>query len=124
MKFGVNTLVENNVSGFKNISLTHLKQPPNLKRILTNILFTNKIVGVFICSDSRCLCCQQLLLETSYAFENVGKQFFFKKEMMPDSRNLIYVVICPSTLVKPELSTTNSEGQGQDIQGTYSTAST
>ena len=124
MKFGVNTLVENNVSGFKNISLTHLKQPPNLKRILMNILFTNKIVGVFKCSDSRCLCCQQLLLETSYAFENVGKQFFFKKEMMPDSRNLIYVVICPSTLVKPELSTTNSEGQGQVIQGTYSTAST
>ena len=124
MKFGANTLVENNVNGFKNIRLTHVKQPPNLKRILTNILFTNKIVGVFKCSDSRCLCCQQLLLETSHAFENVGKQFFFKKEMMRGSRNLIYVVICPSTLVKPELATTNSEGQGQDIQGTYSTAST
>ena len=59
---GVNTLVENNVNDLKNIRLIHAKgQPPNLKRILTNSLFANKIAGVFKCSDSRCLCCKQHL---------------------------------------------------------------
>ena len=92
IKSGVNTLVENNVNGFKNIRLIHGKrQPPNLKRILTNSLFTNKTAGLFKCSDS---CCQQLLLEISYTFKNVGKQFFLKTKMTCDSRNLIYVVIC------------------------------
>ena len=38
IKSGVNTLVENNINGFKNIRLIHAKrQPPNLKRILVNI---------------------------------------------------------------------------------------
>ena len=95
MKSGVNTLVENNVNGFKNIRLIHAeRQPPNLKRILTNSLFTNKTAGIFQCSDSRCLCCQQLLLEISYMFTDVGKQLFLKKKMTCDSRNLIYLVIC------------------------------
>ena len=59
VKSGVNTLVENNVNPFKNIRLIHAKrQPSNLKRILTNPLFTNKTARVFICSDSRRLCCQ------------------------------------------------------------------
>ena len=97
IKSGVNTLVENNINGFKNIRLIHAKrQPPNLKRILTNSLFKNKTAGVFKCSDSRCLCCQHLLLGISYTFKNVGKQFFLKTKMTCDSRNLIYVVICPT----------------------------
>ena len=97
VKSGVNTLVENNVNGFKNIMLIHAKrQPPNLKRILTNSLFTNKTAGVFKCSGSRCLSCQQLLLGILYTFKNVGKQFFLKTKMTHDSRNLIYVVICPT----------------------------
>ena len=95
VKSGLNMLVENNVNGFKNIRLIHAKrQPPNLKGILTNFLFTNKTAGVFKCSDSRCSCCQQLLLGISYTFKNVGKQFFLKKKMTCGSRNLIYVVIC------------------------------
>ena len=49
IKSGVNTLVENNVNDFKKIRLILAKrQPPNLKRILTNSLFTNKITGVFM----------------------------------------------------------------------------
>ena len=61
VKSAVNTLVENNVNGFKNIMLIHGKrQSPNLKRILTNSLFTNKTTDVFKCLDRRCLCCQQL----------------------------------------------------------------
>ena len=97
IKSGVNTLVENNVIGFKKIRLIHTKrQPPNLKRNLTNSLFTNKIAGVFKCSDSRCLCCQQHLLEISYTFKDVGKQFFLKMKMTCASRNLIYVFICPT----------------------------
>ena len=39
VKSAVNTLVENNVNGFKNIMLIHAKrQPPNLKRILNKFL--------------------------------------------------------------------------------------
>ena len=95
VKSGVNTLVENHVNGFKNIRLIHAKrQTPNLKKIWTNCLFTNKTAGVFKCSDSRCLCCQQLLLAITYTFKIVGKQFFLKRKMTCDSRNLIYVVIC------------------------------
>ena len=97
IKSGVNKLVENNVNGFKIIRLIHAKrQPPNLKRIFTNSLFTNVTAGVFKCSDSRCLRCQQLLLEISYTFKSVGKQFFLKTKMTCHSRNFIYVVICPT----------------------------
>ena len=97
IKSGVNTLVGNNVNGFKNIKLIHAKrQPPNLKRILTNSLFTNKTAAIFKCSDSRCLCCQQLLLEILYTFKNVGKQFFLKTKIICGSGNLIYLVICPT----------------------------
>ena len=56
VKSGVNTLVENNVNVFKNIKLIHAKrQPPNLKRILKNFLFTNNTTGLFKYSGSRCL---------------------------------------------------------------------
>ena len=107
VKSGVNTLVENNVNGFKNINLIHAKRrPPNLKRILTNSLFTNQTAGVFKCSDSSCQCCQQLLLESSYTFKNIGDQFFLKTKMTCGSRNLVYVVVCP-TLAKPELAITS-----------------
>ena len=69
VKSGVNALVENNINGYRNIRLIHAKrQPPNLKRILTYSLFTDKTVGVFKCLDTRCLCCQQLLLEISHMF--------------------------------------------------------
>ena len=77
VKSSVNTLVENNVNGFKNIRLIHVKrQPLNLKRILTNSLFTNKTAGVFKCSDSRCLCCQQLLLGISYTLKTLVNDSF------------------------------------------------
>ena len=70
-KSGVNAVVENNVNGFKKIRLIHGKQqPPNIKRVLTNSLFTNKAAGVFKSSDRRCLSCQQLLLGISYTFKN------------------------------------------------------
>ena len=59
------------------------------KKKKTNSLYTNKTTGIFNCSDSRCLCCQQLLLEISYTFKSVGKQFFLKMKMTCDSRNLI-----------------------------------
>ena len=79
VKSGVNTPAENNINGFKNIRLIQAKrQPPNLQRIFTNSLFTNKTAGIFKCS------------------ENVGKQFFLKTKMTCDSRNLIYIVICPT----------------------------
>ena len=74
VRSGVNTLVENNVNGFKNSRVI-------LKEILTSFLFTNKTAGVFKCSHSRCPCCQQILLETSYTFKNVGKQFFLKTKV-------------------------------------------
>ena len=77
--------------------LIHAKpQSPNLKRILANSLSTNQAASVFKCSDNSCQCCQQLLLESSYAFKNIGDQFFFKTKMTCGSRNLIYMVICPT----------------------------
>ena len=97
VKSGVNTLIENNVNGFKDIKLIHAKrQPPNLKRLLTQSLFTSQTSGVFQCSDNRCNCCQHLLLKDSYTFKNSDKQFSLKCKMTCDSRNLIYVVICPT----------------------------
>ena len=94
VKFGANAVVENNDNGFKNIKLIHARQQPlNLKRILANSLFTNKTAGVFKSSGSRCLCYKQLL-EISYTFKNIGKQFFLKTKMTCDSRNLVHVVIC------------------------------
>ena len=109
VKSGVNTLIENNVNDFKSIRLVYAKRhPPNLKRILANSLFTNKIAGAFKCSDSRCLCCHQLLLEISFTFKDVGKQFFLKTKMTCERRNLVYIVICP-TLVNPEQAISNSE---------------
>ena len=48
VKSVANTQVENNVNSFKNITLSHAKrQPPNLKRILANSLFTNETASVF-----------------------------------------------------------------------------
>ena len=114
VKSGVNTLVENNVNGFKKIKLIHAKrQPPNLKRIIRNSLFTDKTADVFKCSNSRCLCCQQLLLRISYTFKNIGKQFFLKMRMTCDSRNLITYSFVQNVkknkLVKPELEIPNSK---------------
>ena len=108
VKSGINTLVENSVNGFKSIKLIVAKrQPPKLKIVLTNSLFTNQRADVFKCSDSSCQCCQQLLLESSYTFKNIGDQFFLKTKMTCGSRNLIYVVICP-TLAKLKLEIINS----------------
>ena len=52
-------------------------------------------LNVCICSNSRCLFCQELLLEISYTFENVGKQFLLKMKMTCDNTKLIYIVNCP-----------------------------
>ena len=48
------------------------------------------------CNDSRCECCNYLLLTNKYTFKNVQKTFFLKSEMSCDSSNLIYVIICSS----------------------------
>ena len=81
LKSGVNTLVKNNVNCFKNIKLIHAKlHPPNLKRTFTITSLISKTAVVFKCSDSRCLCCQQLLLESFYSFKNVHKKTLFKNE--------------------------------------------
>ena len=99
-KSGVNALVKNNLNKFKNIRSIHAKrQPSNLKRILTNSLFTNKTAGICKCSDITCLCCLQFLLEISYTFKNAGKQLSLKTKMTCDSRNLIYIIICHLSFV-------------------------
>ena len=92
VKSVVNALVENNVNGFKSIKLIHAKwQLPIVKRILINSLFTNQTVDLFKCSDSRCQCCQQILLEKFLYI----KKFLLKTKMTCDSRNFICIVICP-----------------------------
>ena len=42
------------------------------------------------------------MLEISYTYKNAGKQFFLKTKMICDSRNLIYVVICPTYIGETE----------------------
>ena len=86
-----------NVNDFKNIRLIHAKrQHPNLKRILTNSLFANKTAGVFKCSDSKCLSCQQFYWKSRILLKNIGKQLFLKTKTTCHSRNLIYIFICPT----------------------------
>ena len=67
-------------------------QNNSLQRLIYKQLPYLQTAGVFKCSESRCLCCQQLFLEISYTFENFGKQFFLKMKMTCDRRNLMYVI--------------------------------
>ena len=91
----VEVLKRNNVPGFESVKLTNSKrQPPDLKKLLTKVEFSNKKVAFKKCQDSRCECCKSLLLSKKYTFENVNKTFALKTPMSCNSFNVIYVVIC------------------------------
>ena len=99
IKNAVQTLKENNVVGFRDINVIHgRRQPPNLKRILTTAEFSfkNKEHGVYKCESKLCKCCDNLLIQKSYTFKNINKEFVLKTRMDCNSSNLIYVVICPT----------------------------
>ena len=73
IKNSVEFLKRNNVPGFKSIKLINRKrQPPNLKKMLTKTKFSNEEVDVKKCQDSRCECCESLLLSKEYVFKNVN----------------------------------------------------
>ena len=95
----VKTLKNNRVKGFENVKLIHgRRQAPNLKRLLTSSEFKSQDpeFGVFKCGDTRCKCCEHLLLEKKHIFKNVNREFILRSKITCSSSNLIYVVICPT----------------------------
>ena len=85
----------NNVSGFHNIKLIQSKrQSSNLKKLLIKAEFGEILSGTFNCSDERCECCNYLLINDHYTFENVQITYTLKNRFTCDSFNLIYAVIC------------------------------
>ena len=95
IKSSVNCLKNNNVSGFHNIKLIQSKrQSPNLKKLLTKAEFGEVLSGTFNCSDTRCECCNYLLINDHYTFKNDQITLKLKNRLTCDSFNLIYVVIC------------------------------
>ena len=79
-----------NVSGFHNINLIQSKrQPPNLKKLLTKAEYGEVFSGTFNCSDKRCECCNYLLKNDHYTFENVQITLKLKNRFTCDSFNLI-----------------------------------
>ena len=81
----------------ENTKLIHGKrQPPNLKKILTNASFSNKksTASISQCGDLKCLCCDYLYDKTEYTFKHTGYTFHLKSKMSCDSSNLIYCIIC------------------------------
>ena len=72
------------------------RQAPNLKKILTKAAFTNNQLGsIKPCGDKKCKCCNAIYESSTYTFKNANYKFELKSHMTCDSRNLIYVVICP-----------------------------
>ena len=67
---------------------------PNLKRILTKAVFSQKQVWVYKHPDKRCECCTSLLLGNSYTFKNVDQTFNLKTYFSCGSYNLLYIIIC------------------------------
>ena len=69
IKSSVNCLKNNNVSGFHNINLIQSKrQPPNLKKLLTNAEYGEVLSGTFNYSDKRWDCCNYFLMNDHYTF--------------------------------------------------------
>ena len=98
IKNSVEVLKRNNVPGFESIKLINSnRQPPNLKKLLTNAEFSNE-EGVRKCQDLRCECCESLLLSKAYTFKNVTKTFTLETPMFCNSFNVIYVLICSGCL--------------------------
>ena len=85
----------NNVSGFHNIKLIQSKrQSPNLKKLLIKAEFGEILSGTFNCSDERCECCNYLLINDHYTFENVQITYKLKNPFTCDNFNLIHAAIC------------------------------
>ena len=95
IKFSVNCLKRNNVSGFHNIKLTQSqRKSSNLKKLLIKAEYGEVLSGTFNCSDKRCEFCNYLLINDHYTFKNFQIIFKLKNRFTCDSFNLIYVVIC------------------------------
>ena len=99
IKAAFETLKTNKIPGFTNLQLIKsLRQAPNLKRMLTSAAFSTKKAMVQKCGDSRCLCCQYLLLADHHVFKQTGFRFELKSSMSCNSFNLIYAIICAGCL--------------------------
>ena len=95
LKSGVNTLVKNNVNGFKNIKLIHPKlHPLNLKRTFTITSFTNKKLVYSNAQTAGSYAVNNFCLKVFIHLKMFIKKLFLKTKMTCDNRNLIPVVIC------------------------------
>ena len=89
----VKVLKRNNAPEFETIKLINSKrQPPNLKKLLTKVKFSNEGAGVRRCHDFLCKCYESLLLSKDYTFKNVNKTFTLKTPMSCNSFKVIYVL--------------------------------
>ena len=72
------------------------RQPPNLKKILTNAKFAEQASRtshkVFKCNSANCALCDYLAEGHSFSFK--GKIFSVKKTMSCDVKNIFYVLQC------------------------------
>ena len=72
------------------------RQPPNLKKLLTEANFSNKNATKFTvtkCKEPRCGHCKYLKEGSSFNFKS--KQFNVHSDMTCTVKNVIYVIECP-----------------------------
>ena len=95
LKSGVNTLVKNNVYGFKNIKLIHPKlHPLNLKRTFTITSFINKKLVYSNAQTAGSYAVNNFCLKVFTHLKMFIKKPFLKTKMTCGNRNLIRVVMC------------------------------
>ena len=94
----IDTLIRKKVDGFTQTrKVIHSKrQSPNLKRLLTSSVLSRKENKVSKCGDTRCKCCDHLVISNKHTFKKTKKTFELKSPMSCNSQNLIYVIICPT----------------------------
>jgi hypothetical protein len=71
------------------------RQPPNLKRLLTNSKLDKPLCGtVSKCEDSRCSLCHSIIEGSKFDFLNCGKTFVVKENMNCNTKFCIYAMKC------------------------------
>ena len=71
-----------------------LRQPPNLKRLLTKAKYDSEKTGSYKCNKPRCRCCLYIQEGDTHRFKTTQKTFTLKSSFNCDSFNLVYVIIC------------------------------
>ena len=83
----------------KTNAILTLRQPKNLIRLLTtakfNTMDTPKRIGLFKCTDKRCLICTNNWLQECKSFTTANNKLWeIKSEITCKSLNVIYYLVC------------------------------